>query len=91
MIHIDCPNCGPRNVQEFRYGGEYNPRPPEPMAVMAEEWTDYIFMQNNEQGLQKEWWYHRAGCQLWFLAERHTKTNEISRTYYWDNTKNKTD
>lgn len=83
MILIECPNCGKRNAQEFRYGGEYNPRPAEPLAAQPDEWTDYIYMQDNKQGLQKEWWYHRAGCQLWFLAERHTRTNVIERTYYW--------
>lgn len=91
MISVDCPNCGPRNVQEFRYGGEYNPRPPEPLAADQEEWTDYIFMQNNRRGLQKEWWYHRAGCQLWFLAERNTKSNVIEQTYYWKETKTEQD
>jgi sarcosine oxidase subunit delta len=83
MILIACPNCGPRNEQEFRYGGAYNSRPPESLAVPPDEWVDYIYMRANKQGLQKEWWYHRAGCQLWFLAERHTKTNVIERTYYW--------
>ena len=83
MILIKCPNCGPRNVQEFRYGGEYNPRPSEPLAVEPDEWTDYVYMRANAQGKQKEWWYHRAGCQLWFLAERHTKSNVIESTYTW--------
>ena len=81
MVIIECPNCGPRNAQEFRYGGEYNPRPA--ATVSDEEWVDYLFMRDNKAGVQKEWWYHRAGCQLWFLAERHTKTNVVSRTYLW--------
>ena len=84
MILIDCPNCGPRNSQEFRYGGEYNPRPGKPLEVDDVEWTDYLFMKVNKQGEQKEWWYHRAGCQLWFLAERNTKTNVVKRTTYWN-------
>ncbi len=83
MILIECPNCGSRNAQEFRYGGEYDPRPLEPLTAHPDEWVDYLYMRANTQGLQKEWWYHRAGCQLWFLAERHTKTNVIERTYYW--------
>jgi sarcosine oxidase subunit delta len=83
MIQIDCPNCGPRNVQEFRYGGEYNPRPKRPLETADPDWTDYIYMRDNKMGMQKEWWYHRAGCQLWFFAERHTKTNEIEKTYLW--------
>ena len=83
MIRINCPNCGLRNTQEFRFGGEYNPRPNDPVGVADEEWNDYLFMRANRLGVQKEWWFHRAGCQLWFLAERHTKTHEIERTYLW--------
>lgn len=83
MILIECPNCGPRNAQEFRYGGEYNPRPHEPQTVEAEEWANYMYMRANTQGKQKEWWYHRSGCQLWFLAVRHTKSNVIEQTYVW--------
>ena len=83
MILLECPNCGSRNSQEFRFGGEYNPRPKAPLAAADSDWTDYIFMRDNKVGVQKEWWYHRAGCGLWFLAERHTKTNEVLRTYVW--------
>lgn len=84
MLILECPNCGPRNVQEFRYGGEYNPRPVDPATLKEAAWTQYLYMRRNALGVQKEWWYHRAGCGLWFLAERHTKTNEVSRTYVWD-------
>lgn len=83
MILLNCPNCGARNVQEFRYGGEYNPRPAKPMEVDDEAWTDYVYMRDNNWGVQKEWWYHRSGCQLWFLAERHTRSNEVLKTYLW--------
>ena len=30
MLILSCPNCGERNVSEFRFGGEYNPRPADP-------------------------------------------------------------
>ncbi|MDP9284093.1 MAG: sarcosine oxidase subunit delta [Actinomycetota bacterium] len=30
--------------------------------------------------MQREWWYHRFGCELWFLADRDTRTNEVLRT-----------
>lgn len=83
MITIECPNCGTRNVQEYRYGGAYNPRPKKPLEVDNEAWVDYVYMRDNKLGVQKEWWYHRGGCQLWFLAERHTKSNEVLRTYLW--------
>lgn len=84
MILVDCPHCGQRNSSEFRYGGEYNPRPVDPMAQTDAEWADYVYMQNNKLGIQKEWWYHRLGCQSWFVAERHTGTNDVQKTWLWE-------
>ncbi|MFQ5408381.1 MAG: sarcosine oxidase subunit delta [Anaerolineales bacterium] len=83
MILLNCPNCGMRSVQEFRYGGEYNPRPSNAMETTDAEWADYVYMRDNKWGVQKEWWYHRSGCGLWFLAERHTRSNAVQRTYAW--------
>ncbi len=86
MIQIDCPNCGLRNSSEFRFGGEYNPRPKDMKEITNEEWADYVFLRENKVGVQKEWWYHRAGCGTWFLAERHTKSNQVVKTYLWEPT-----
>ncbi|MFO7663373.1 MAG: sarcosine oxidase subunit delta [Chloroflexota bacterium] len=83
MIHIECPHCGLRNSSEFRYGGEYNPRLPQPLTVSNPEWTDYIYFRDNKLGEQIEWWYHSNGCGTWFLAERHTKSNKVLKTYLW--------
>lgn len=83
MILIDCPNCGTRNAQEFRYGGEYNPRPRSPGDTADSDWAGYLYMRDNRAGLQTEWWYHRAGCGGWFLAERDTISSEFVRTYRW--------
>ena len=84
MIQVECPNCGNRNSLEFRYGGELNSRPAKPMEASHEEWVDFVFFKDNKRGVQKEWWYHRSGCQLWFIAERHTHTNEVLKTYLWE-------
>jgi sarcosine oxidase subunit alpha len=83
MLLLTCPNCGPRNVAEFRYGGEVNPRPKDPTHVPDDEWAAFLYLRTNTAGEQTEWWYHRAGCGLWFLAERDTVTNRVSRTYVW--------
>ena len=83
MLILTCPNCGARSVAEFRYGGEYNPRPPEPEQVSEETWVEYLYVSDNRMGRQTEWWYHSAGCGLWFLAERHTRTNRVERTFLW--------
>ena len=77
---IPCPHCGPRSVYEFRYGGEYQQRP-EPGAA-EQEWTRYNYLRANVAGVQKEWWFHRDGCCAWFLAERDTVTNRVSRTFW---------
>jgi sarcosine oxidase delta subunit len=62
---LTCPNCGPRDVSEFRYGGEVV-SPETPLA--------------NLPAVQREGWYHRLGCRLWFEAERDVRTNEVRRT-----------
>jgi heterotetrameric sarcosine oxidase delta subunit len=81
MLILHCPNCGPRNAAEFRFGGEVNPRPADPRATTDAEWARYLYHRPNRDGFQQEWWYHRAGCELWLLVERHTKTNEVRRTW----------
>lgn len=85
MLLLTCPNCGPRNVAEFRFGGEYKTRPQNPADPAADAaWADYLYFKTNPLGVQKEWWYHRAGCGLWFIAERHTKTQVVERTYLYE-------
>ncbi len=85
MLLLKCPNCGERNVAEFRFGGEVKRRPPHPEDAAADvAWVDYLYLKENKLGVQKEWWYHSSGCGLWFLAERHTKTQLIERTYFWE-------
>jgi sarcosine oxidase subunit delta len=71
---IPCPNCGPRNIYEFRFGGEVKSRPDE-LTVSAEAWADYVYMWRNAYGLQQEWWYHTKGCGCWFSLWRDTRTN----------------
>ena len=72
---LTCPWCGLRDVNEFRYQGEVTRRPgPDPTL---RELTDYVYFRDNVAGVQREWWYHRVGCGLWFVAERDTRTNEV--------------
>ena len=40
----------------------------------------YNYFRRNVAGVQREWWYHRSGCRVWFLAERDTRTNEVQWT-----------
>ncbi len=75
---LPCPNCGPRDVREFAYAGEVTQRPR--AAPSERELAAYVHFRANVAGPQREWWYHRFGCELWFLAERDTRTNEVLRT-----------
>ena len=75
---LPCPNCGPRDVNEFAYAGEVTRRPPS--SPSPRELAAYVHFRRNVAGVQREWWYHRFGCELWFLAERDTRTNEVLGT-----------
>ena len=35
MLLLACPNCGDRNVSEFRFGGELNSRPKDPSTLSS--------------------------------------------------------
>jgi heterotetrameric sarcosine oxidase delta subunit len=75
---LPCPNCGPREVEEFRCAGEVTRRPKADPTLR--ELTTYVYFRDNTFGVHREWWYHRYGCGLWFLAERDTRDNTVIRT-----------
>jgi len=80
---LPCPNCGPRDVNEFVYAGEVavRPRSEQPSQTPSlKELTSYVYFRRNVAGIQREWWFHRFGCELWFQAERDTRTNEVVTT-----------
>lgn len=79
MIQIPCPYCGLRNSNEFASTGEVKERP-EAATATREAWRDYLYNHTNPEGLVTEGWYHRAGCRKFFIAERHTQTNEVTST-----------
>jgi heterotetrameric sarcosine oxidase delta subunit len=75
---LSCPGCGPRDVYEFRYGGEARTRPAPGSA--AGDWADYLYARANVAGVERAWWFHRSGCRRWFLAERDTRDNRVLST-----------
>src|SRR5262249_62388293 len=62
---LPCPNCGPRDVSEFRYSGQDLLQPPSG---------------GNLPEVQTERWYHRFGCRRWLSARRDVRTNEVLET-----------
>ena len=78
MFLIHCPWCGPREENEFSYGGEAHIiRPEDPDARSDAEWADYLFLRKNTRGRYLEQWAHSVGCRRWFNVERDTVTNKI--------------
>jgi sarcosine oxidase, subunit delta len=77
---VSCPNCGRREVAEFSFGGESNKRPAPDGSTT--DLARYLFFKKNIAGPQVEWWYHRDGCQQWFLARRDTRDNQIQETFW---------
>ncbi len=75
---VPCPNCGPRDVNEFTCSGEVTARPEANPSLR--ELTSYLYYRRNVAGIQREWWFHRFGCRLWFYAERDTRTNAVLET-----------
>jgi sarcosine oxidase subunit delta len=75
---LSCPLCGPRDVYEFRFGGEVQSRPVP--GSDQRTWGEYLYMRTNVSGVERAWWFHRAGCRRWFQAERDTRTNTVIRS-----------
>ena len=71
MLTIVCPICGPRAVEEFRFGGEL-PQPPERLTDDFDRDLDRVWMFTNTDGVQIERWFHEAGCHRWHTAQRDT-------------------
>ena len=77
---LNCPNCGQRNVYEFRFGGEVTTRPTPDAS--QDVWSAFFYNRINTAGVQTEWWNHRYGCRKWFKALRDTVSNEVHDTFW---------
>ncbi|SFB43180.1 sarcosine oxidase subunit alpha/sarcosine oxidase subunit delta [Amycolatopsis marina] len=88
MMLIPCPWCGPRNENEYRYGGQAHVAyPADPHALSDEQWARYLFFRENPKGIFAERWCHTAGCRRWFNVLRDTVTNTIHAAYRIDEAK----
>lgn len=78
MKIIDCPLNGPRNAQEFHYGGEVLREPA--ADAPTRDWSQFVFLENNCSGVVDEWWCHMASS-YWFIVRRDRTRDEIIATY----------
>ena len=79
MKIMPCPLNGPRNIQEFVCGGPVEPHP-DPNRCTDDEWSEFVWLEENRAGVVREWWCH-AATSYWFIAERNTVSDEILATY----------
>ncbi len=78
MMLIPCPWCGPRNEDEFTWGGEASRvRPDDPSELSHGQWAGYMYNNLNEKGWTIERWCHSKGCEQWFEIRRNNVTHEI--------------
>lgn len=78
MMFIPCPWCGPRDENEFHYGGQAQVHyPADPSEVSDEDWGRFLFFRSNPKGFFIERWSHTSGCRRWFTVARDTVTNTI--------------
>jgi heterotetrameric sarcosine oxidase delta subunit len=76
MLTIPCPHCGPRPVEEFRFGGE-DPEAPATITDAEERDLHRVWFYTNGSGVQTERWFHSGGCHRWCTVQRDTATDRI--------------
>ena len=79
MKLLHCPGLGPRNIDEFVYGGSAGAMP-DPHQASDSEWSAYLFLADNPRGSVREWWFH-VPTACWFIVERDTVTDEVLATH----------
>jgi sarcosine oxidase subunit delta len=78
---LPCPNCGLRDVSEFRYGGQVIP-----LTGVSSSDALVPFV-SNLPGPQRERWYHRLGCRRWLVVDRDVRTNTVLSAGWLDGAK----
>ncbi|TIS56613.1 MAG: sarcosine oxidase subunit delta [Mesorhizobium sp.] len=78
MLRIECPCCGLRDHDEFRYGGDASVTRPGHDDPDPEAWYRYVYVRANPAGLHREFWQHVIGCRQWLMVERDTRNHAIA-------------
>ena len=76
MLSIDCPHCGERAVDEYRFGGEL-PTIPDSVQDPGDRNVDYVWFFDNVAGPSTERWFHDGGCRRWFTVRRDTVRDRV--------------
>lgn len=76
-MQLTCPWCGPRDVEEFVFGGDAAVIRPKHDDPSLAAWRAYLYERDNPCGLHREFWHHEAGCRQWLIVTRDTASHEI--------------
>jgi sarcosine oxidase subunit delta len=68
---LDCPFCGPRELDEFRF------RTAETDAASPRSAYALVYERDNVSGSSREYWQHERGCRAWLVVQRNPSTAEI--------------
>ena len=69
MKRLECPFCGPRELEEFLFH-----------KTLAEPGADpcaEVYARTNRLQLSREHWQHLHGCRAWLLVHRNPATNDV--------------
>lgn len=69
MRRLDCPFCGPRELEEFHF-----------LKTRAEpDATPFgdVYQRINRVDASSEHWQHVSGCRAWLLVTRNPSTGEV--------------
>ena len=81
MLWITCRTCGPRPVEEYRFGGE-QPSVPESVTDPDARVVDAVWFFDNVEGPSVERWFHHAGCRRWITLRRDTQSDRVLQSPY---------
>jgi methylglutamate dehydrogenase subunit B len=76
MHELDCPQCGRRPLDEFAFGGERR-AVPDWLADPDDRDFDEVWVFDNLAGVERERWFHAAGCRRWLTVRRDTSVDRV--------------
>ena len=76
MHEMECPNCGPRPLEEFVFGGERRAVSPS-ITDPDDRNYDEVWIFDNPDGRTTERWFHAWGCRRWLTVERDTSVDHV--------------
>jgi methylglutamate dehydrogenase subunit B len=69
VTRLDCPFCGPRELEEFAFHKTLAEPGAGPFAA--------VYERANRVDLSVEHWQHRHGCRAWLLVRRNPGSGAV--------------